>query len=137
MENAIATLHDRRVQKRADLHYNMHFKILDESEALNQVGKLESKNRAADPKTYSADMNNISLGGIGIHGLLNEPLKEDSLLEIIIELPGSSVRCVGTVVWLEKFGDTFTAGIAFLEMDRDALSRVEKVISEALKNSAA
>ncbi len=141
MQDATAIFHDRRKHERVDLHFSVHFHVLDESEALNQVDRLESKNRALAPRMHSAHTADISLGGMGMHGnlhLLDEPLQENSLLDLVIDLPGSPVHCVGTVAWFETpDADDFQAGVAFIELDREALGSVEKAIAEVLENSEA
>jgi hypothetical protein len=57
---------------------------------------------------------------------------------MVIDLPGNSVHCVGTVAWFEALGaNDFQAGVAFIELDREALGSVEKAVAEVLENSEA
>ncbi len=137
--DATAIFNDRRRYARVGLSYRVLFHVLDERAAIEQVGALEAKNRTLAQEPVPVDTLDVSIGGIGIQGSisrLKEPLYKDGLLSMEIRLPGHSVRCVGSVAWVRKSGpDQFTAGIAFVELDKEALAYVEAAVAEALADS--
>jgi hypothetical protein len=137
--DATAIFNDRRQHARVGLNYKVLFHVLDERAAIEEVGAMEAKNKALAQEPVSSDALDLSLGGIGIQGSissLREPLYKDGLLSLELRLPGHSVRCVGSIAWVRKSApDQFTAGIAFVEMDKEALASVEAAVAEALANS--
>lgn len=82
----------------------------------------------------------ISLGGIclrGEKGMLAVPLAQGSFLDMLIDLAGQWVHCVGTVVWFKRSAEGgFYAGVAFMGLDEASLSRVEGSIASILKGSS-
>lgn len=137
--DANAIFNDRRKHERAGMNYKVLFHVLDERAAIEEVGAMEAKNKALPQDPVPGDTVDLSIGGIGIQGSiasLKEPLYKDGLLSMEIRLPGHAVRCVGSIAWVRKSGpDQFTAGIAFVELDKAALASVERAVAEALANS--
>jgi hypothetical protein len=121
------------------LKFSVCVRILDEAEALEQFEKMESKNKVANPQAFVGDTFDISKGGLGIYidsGSLAGPLEKDGLVEMVMNLPGSKVRCLGTVAWIINMdAHRVKAGIAFVELDKEALGHVERIIAECLNNS--
>jgi hypothetical protein len=135
---ATAKFEDRRKHARADMHFPIQFSTLNDQEALHAMGKMDKQNRQADQAAFKTE--NISLGGVGIQGQvesLGRRLKTGDMLEMEITLPGSTVRCLGTVVWYKQTqAGTFTAGVAFMGLDQAALGQVETTVVNAIRGLA-
>jgi c-di-GMP-binding flagellar brake protein YcgR len=101
---------------------------------------MQQVNAKADPEMHQGTTQDISLGGIclrGEKGMLAVPLAQGSFLDMLIDLAGQWVHCVGTVVWFKRSAEGgFYAGVAFMGLDEASLSRVEGSIASILKGSS-
>jgi hypothetical protein len=137
---AIAVLRDRRKHPRVDHKFGVRFRPLTDGEAYAQLGDIQKNNAKAGPEMNQGSTQDISLGGIclrGEKGMLAESLAPGSFLDLLIDMAGQPVHCLGTVVWFKgSVEHGFYAGVAFMGLDEESLSKVEATIATVLKGSS-
>ena len=130
----VTSARQRRHETRVSQCFQVDFKVLSGSAALQAFSAIEGRN-AARPGAAAHDSiplsgENLSFGGLGLSGdldLLAEcGLSEGSFLEMQVQIPQVERRlhCVGTVAWTkaDPAKGSFRAGVSFLEVDQEDLS---------------